>query len=250
MKNKIYFYPIEERKKEIVNYIDPPSKVSQNIPQWFKDAPRYHNKNKSMFADKKSGYHNLTIRHCIPFLDALTSGYVMTTWTDIHIKKISNKKISILYGDNEIENKYHFNQILYQENFISHVPSKYNNKEFVCAWSTYWRVKTTKGISCLFTHPLNRTDLPFTTLSGITDTDSWHGSDVLNFSLSKDFEGTIPKGTPFVQIIPFVRSDWESIIKTDSDHNHKKIREVVSELRFNLKSGFYRDKLWTNKRYI
>jgi hypothetical protein len=92
--------------------------------------------------------------------------------------------------------------------------------------------------------------LPFFTLSGVTDTDTWGGSDVLNFALKKDFEGVIPAGTPIVQIIPFRRETWDFEIEEEPDFARKPIRDEVNDLRMNhTKSGYYRDNLHTRKRY-
>ena len=122
---------------------------------------------------------------------------------------------------------------------------------FVYAWSTYWRVKTPEGVSCLFTQPMNRTDLPFITLSGVVDTDNWNGSDVLNFALKENFEGVIQKGTPYVQIIPFVRNEWDHNVFSSKDESMIEERNLVLKLRHkDLKSGYYRDNLWKTKKYL
>jgi hypothetical protein len=101
----------------------------------------------------------------------------------------------------------------------------------------------------LFTQPLNHTESPFLTLSGVIDTDNWSGSDVLNFAFKKDFEGLIPKGTPYVQIIPFKREEWNLEISKSIDHSASELRNTVSNSRLNSQSGYYRDNLWNKKGY-
>lgn len=245
--NKIIFTPMENNSDLILKYVDKPKKSSSTVPDWFKKIPRFQDGDKEMLADKSTGYHNLTLRHCMPFLDAMTGGYFLTTWTDIRIfRKDGNPIIS--YGDNEKTAELGYPQIQYQKYFQSHMPSMSGFDSFSYAWSTYWRIKTPEGVSCLFTHPLNRTDLPFFTLSGITDTDNWHGSDVLNFALKENFEGTIPKGTPYVQIIPFYRNEWSHEVLDTPDLEHKKERDKVNDQRYSeTKSGYYRDNLWNKK---
>ncbi|MGB8740454.1 MAG: hypothetical protein WCD52_09445 [Xanthobacteraceae bacterium] len=62
----------------------------------------------------------------------------------------------------------------------------------------------------MFTHPVNRTDLSFTTLTGLLDCDSFHDSP-LNFPArwhDADFNGVLPKGTPVAQCLPVKREAW------------------------------------------
>jgi hypothetical protein len=62
----------------------------------------------------------------------------------------------------------------------------------------------------LFTHPVNRTDLPFTTLTGLVDCDTFYQSSV-NFPArwhDMGFNGVLPKGTPVAQCLPVKRESW------------------------------------------
>jgi hypothetical protein len=246
--NKITFSPMHGMADLINKYVTQPETGSHLIPQWFKDAPRYQFNESKMIAE--DNYHNLTLRHCMPFIDSLSSGYFFTTWTDIYVERIDGKP-KFIYENTSAVDQFGFGLIQYQEHFQSHVKQSHGYDPFLYAWSTYWRLKTPEGVSCLFTQPLNRTDLPFMTLSGIMDTDKWHGSDVLNFALQEGFEGLIPKGTPYVQIIPFKREDWQSEVLTESDEELQKDRDLVTHLRQKeVKSGYYRDNLWQNKKYL
>jgi hypothetical protein len=98
----------------------------------------------------------------------------------------------------------------------------------------------------LITHPLNRHDLPFTTLSAVVD-----GGLVLDpngnipFYIKKDFEGVIPKGTPIIQIIPFFQENWSS----------KKIKNLTKKgdqhgkMSASILFGWYKKTFWTKKHY-
>jgi hypothetical protein len=108
-----------------------------------------------------------------------------------------------------------------------------------------WSIKTPNGYSSLFTHPINRIDLPFYTLGGIVDTDKWGEAGNHPFVFKNGWEGIIPKGTPYAQIIPFKRDNWESIIKPELHGYHEKnIRKRDSILR-----GWYKKNAWSTKRY-
>ena len=73
-------------------------------------------------------------------------------------------------------------------------------------------IKTPPGYSVLFTHPMNWHYLPFYSLSGVVDTDTYTMPVLFPFMMKNNFEGIIPKGTPVIQIIPFKRDDWKSNI--------------------------------------
>src|SRR5260370_372658 len=73
-------------------------------------------------------------------------------------------------------------------------------------------LEATPGYSILFTHPVNRADLPFTTFTGLVDCDTFHDSPV-NFPArwhDTGFNGVLPKGTPVAQCLPVKRESWAS----------------------------------------
>lgn len=246
MREKIVFTPFRHNAPLIVDKVEPPIAAVTALPDWFRAIPRFHYGEKAMRTTET--WHNLTVRHCMPFLDALSSGYLMRTWTDILITR-DDDRLQIQFGDDQTTAMLG-PQLLYQEHFEAHVPAPLGYTRFQFAWQTYWRIKTPPGVSCLFTHPLDRTDLPFVTLSGITDTDRWGGSDVLNVSLKDDFTGVIPAGTPFVQMIPFYRTEWESEVKNEPDMVMEAERDHVVKLRqVDVTSGYYRDNIHSVKRF-
>ena len=68
--------------------------------------------------------------------------------------------------------------------------------------------------------PINRFDLPFLSISGFIDCNygfSLAGN--MPFFIKKGFEGVIPAGTPYMQIIPI--KNIESIIKSISFLNNR-----------------------------
>ena len=67
----------------------------------------------------------------------------------------------------------------------------------------------------LFTHPLNREDLPFRTLSGMVDCDRWRDG-LVHFPalwIDPNFEGVLPAGTPVAQAIPIRRETLDLVIE-------------------------------------
>jgi hypothetical protein len=78
----------------------------------------------------------------------------------------------------------------------------------------------------LITHPINRYDLPFTSVSGLADYDVYPLPGNVSFHIKEGFEGTIPAGTPIMQIIPIKREDWEHNINEDPEFFASKLALV------------------------
>ena len=76
-------------------------------------------------------------------------------------------------------------------------------------------IKTPKGTSCYYLDPFLFDNPYFTTWQGIIDTDKFNQITTNNhliFYPKVDKSFIIPKGTPLVQIVPFVRYPWKSKI--------------------------------------
>ena len=86
----------------------------------------------------------------------------------------------------------------------------FDDDRFIIKFNNFWTIEAPPGYSLLFTHPVNRTDLPFTTLTGLVDCDTFHDSP-LNFPArwhDPNFNGVLPKGTPVAQCLPVKRESW------------------------------------------
>jgi hypothetical protein len=111
-----------------------------------------------------------------------------------------------------------------------------------------WRFNATilipGGYSLLITHPLNRFDLPFQTLSGVVDNFHLYDGD-LPFLLKKGFRGVIPMGTPIAQILPFKRENWKSV----KDASIVKQAELNRRYSTSVFKGWYKNNIWKRKTY-
>ena len=123
-------------------------------------------------------------------------------------------------------------------------PAGHHNTHY--AWNNVVGFKVPKGYSVLVTHPLNRFDLPFTTLSGIADADTPMGGGNIPFFMKNDFEGIIPKGTPIAQIIPFKRDDWK---REDSNPDFAEESRVLNWKARAVLHGYYKKTAWHKKSF-
>lgn len=201
-------------------------------PQYFRSVKPQINNN------PKSG----TVKRCVPFLDALSSGFIISLWADMYVVAKN--------GDIEINFPPTFPQ---EETLGTHPESqipdhplsknKYGNIQL--KFINPWIVKTESGVSCLFTSPLNHMETRWKLLDGIVDTDTYYNN--INFPFiwtGGDGEFFVPKGTPLVQVIPFRREQYElEISVTDIDNSDR----VKSILGTKLKNA-YRDEFWHKKK--
>lgn len=209
-----------------------PSPAIKNLPDWYKDMTSYTGGKKEYVA----GYVNHTIKKCIPVLDAMSSGYIIKTWTDVHFSKnevtwsIKNSPMPAVEGHSlEQFNKYPL---------LSH----YRREAY--KWINPWHIRTPKGYSMLFINPIGH-HLPFKIIEGVVDTDRFPLTINFPFFLLNSFEGVIPHNTPIVQAIPFKRNSYKSKSGILNETEYQKIKNH-HDSKFSNK---YKIKWWTRKEY-
>lgn len=217
----IFFHPASE---EVYKHIQGPIPAKSAISQWYKDIQPSKQKN---------------VKNCIPFLDTMTSGYIQLTWEDIHVRRIEDSV------DVYTKNKTNVPLINIRTKSDISISENFYNIEFV--WLRNWSVELPDGYSALVTHPLNRYDLPFVTLSGIVDFDTYNHTKVGNipFYLSKNFEGVIPKGTPMFQIIPIKRDSWIS----KKEIYNEEVWNQKENKRSLVQDSAYKKMFWQKKSF-
>jgi len=75
----------------------------------------------------------------------------------------------------------------------------------------FWTIELPPGWSLLATHPFNRDDLPFRTLTGVVDADSFHQVALLFPARWLDAGAScrLPRGTPIAQCVPVPRASLD-----------------------------------------
>jgi hypothetical protein len=214
-------------------FIDGLQPAKSFIPDWYRESERFAGGKMKIV----NGSANHAVKLCMPFLDSLTSGYIFTLWTDVVVEQTDlGPKLQWRSGPDPIEQRPRINDKL-------PTPAGHHDNHY--AWRTIFQFETPPGYSAIITHPFNRFDLPFTTLTGIADSDASVGRGNLPFYLKKDFEGIIPAGTPILQVIPFKREDWISE-KDDSIYSNARENELGTMRRA---SGWYKNFKWKRKSY-
>ena len=216
-------------------YPEPASKV---LPEWYKNTDSYWTK------EKKPTNENVfpqTIKKCLPVFDAITSGYIIKTVSDIFVTNTMDKPY--YNWTRPFENGE--NPIGFHE--LRQAPiHPLNNGANYAKWNNPWLIKTPPGYSCLFITPLHR-DIPFTIMPGVVDTDSHITNVHLPFVLNNaNFEGLIPIGTPMAQIIPFKRDSWQMKLGNEKD---KKEAQRYSNFMFRKMYNKYKTMGWNKKDF-
>lgn len=217
--------------------IEKPIPASKVMPNWYKELNSYQGNKKDPYKatiEKQIG----TAKRCMPLFDAITSGYLITSVADVHVKQVDGQP----YYSWSTLDQINFHPI---EQLPIH-PQNKHHKNSIPKWKNYWGIKTPKGYSCLIVNPMHR-DLPFTIFPGVVDTDLYYTPINFPFTLNDaGYEGLIPAGTPIAQIIPFKRNSWE--MEFGSDENLKEIKNVNHKLStkfFDAYKIFFRQ----NKEY-
>jgi hypothetical protein len=124
----------------------------------------------------------------------------------------------------------------------------FDEDRFIIKFNNFWTIETPAGYSLLFTHPFNRDDLPFTTIAGMVDTDSYTDN-LINFPArwhDPNFSGVLPKGTPVAQCIPVKRELWTSQCEALSRDAAERLHETAVKIANEF--GIYRREFRAPKR--
>jgi hypothetical protein len=237
----IKFYPFNQ---ETVDFTPKPQPAYKDLPDWYKLQPGYAGDEKNFLS---KGMSSSTIKRCMPIYDVISGGYIVYFPCDIFIDATNPEKLffAIPEGVKGIKNalvSYH------SEPQVSHYPRETDiyHKE-IFRVMPFWSVGTDSGYSCLFTQPFHREPVPFKLFSAVIDTDTYISDGHLSMYIKKDFKGTIERGTPLAQIIPFKRDSYEMSLAGPEEANI-----LLSKQRIKVRSkfnNFYRNHLRQRKDY-
>lgn len=170
-----------------------PVPAKQVMPDWFRKLPAV---DKQHIHSKDNG---LTIKRCMPFLDALSTGWILPVGATIRLEIKDNGQT--------IDAGWEIDKVMVSNHSPYQIAGNPREPRPPCKFHNYWTISTPPGWSCLFVAPLNRPNSCVEVISGIVDTDTYQS--LINFpfiATGPDGVYTLEKGTPLVQVIPFRRS--------------------------------------------
>lgn len=216
-----------EKPKPAINY----------IPEWYKKAKSYITPGE-VKAPPMDGSPAASIKKCMPIFDMMTAGYIIETPYDIYVRQINGSP----YFQWKQEEAVAF-QIM--EQFQNHPYSRDIN--YAVRIEMPWSIKTPKGWSIMVMEPQHHELGLIECVSGIVDTDNYSLPFNMFLKLREpNFEGMIPAGTPFIQVIPFKRSFWKSELG-----GNKERRKYQADWRKFVTVFFdaYKNFWWQRKEY-
>jgi hypothetical protein len=216
------------------NGLGQPIPIKKLLPSWYRESETTF---KTSEGEEAAG-----LKKCVPFLDALMSGYALVLPVDVFVSETAEGELKITWNSPD-----EFAQLITERPVESaqKLPRPEGHRPNHLAWRGTWGVKTPRGWSLLVTHPLNRFDLPFTTTSGIMDADEYSTAGNLPFFIKKGFTGVIPAGTPIAQLIPIKRANWHSV----PNNSGLQYLETLQGQTVRTPGRSYKKLFWHRKRY-
>ncbi len=200
-----------------------PFPASDALPEWLRSMPA------AVHSDIL-GAQVRTAKHCVPFIDALSRGFMVPLAADVSVSdsnfswswdlpplsqsRITRAPISFHLGEQ-----------------VTGTPLA-DSDSLVVKFNNFWTIETPPEHSLLITHPLNRPDLPFRTVAGIVDCDRYsHG--FVHFPArwtDQRFTGTLHRGTPVAQCFVLPRRAIELVFETLHDEHAQAQRETHDDI--------------------
>jgi hypothetical protein len=209
--------------------IAPPVPARSYLPDWFRKLPAV---TPDMVSTTDTG---LTVKRCMPFLDAMTTGWIITLPATL--------RMEIADGGKTVNTGWDFDRPLTSNHGMHQVKGNPHGHLPPCKFHNFWTIITPPGWSCLFINPLNRPNGLFEVAAGVVDTDTYRSPVHFPFfATGPDGLHVIAKGSPIVQVIPFRRdaAEIEADIRAERaderDDRVKVLRNTTSE------TGWYRTK--------
>ncbi len=218
------------REKD-VDVIPEPIPANKVLPDWYRNLE----------GKLGPGTEQSTVKRCMPFLDALSMGWIIPLAAEVDMESEEFGKAKYKWG--------------FRDDLISgHSPDQLGGDEHPAAgmpilkFHNYWAMRVPDGYSVLITAPLNRMEPRFQVFSGVVDADSYFN--FVNFPFlwtQPGYHGVLEAGTPLVQVIPFKRDG----IISDGTVGQMEVDDL-KELsrtsdRLGAEESHYRNNLWQAK---
>lgn len=205
-----------------------PRKAADVLPDWFKQMVK-------RVPQVDGEFPHSTARRCMPFTDALVAGYVITLPQQVHVVGKPDGQVIMTWQPRE--------QAAIERHGFEQLPLD-EITGGVFKFVTPWAAVLPEGYSALYTHPLNRVDLPFVSFSGIVD-DGYDSPVNIPFMwIAGEGETILDAGTPIAQIIPFKREEWVHYVESVSAEEHRRDGDQATVFIEGYRRQFRKLKVW------
>lgn len=215
----------------LLGLVPEPVRAVQGLPAWLKDMPQ-------QAYSQTIGATDDTVKSCPPFIDAMTAGFLIPLAWDVRVED------GAFSWDNDVPpggiTGFPRSPIGFQDGGQVSGTPLFGADRFLLKFLNVWTVEAPLGYSLLFTHPANRPDLPFTTLSGLVDCDRYHDLPIHFPAHWRDpgFSGLLPRGTPIAQCFPVKRETWVARIGGLTEAERRSAHDLAGAI--GREKGVYR----------
>lgn len=213
-----------------------PVLAAENKPSWWEKMQQYVGGKPKVVSSGSGDGLNPTMKQCMPMHDVMTAGYHILLPSDVFIDvdPITNGK-KIVWGQSMP------NVIMgHEPKQIEGYPVSDGFEPLPYKWNNLWIVRTPPGWSCIFQHPAHHDHLPFRSLSAIVDTDKHDMPVLFPFLLKQSFSGSISRGTPIAQVIPFKRADVKATYTWDEDGSYATKKHAFHQILIHAYKKLFR----------
>ena len=216
---------------DLEDVLPPPIPAAQGLPDWLKAMP-------GQAAGVIAVGEDDTIKRCPPVIDAMTHGFLIPLICDVTVEDGEFIWDADLPASRSVD--------FARSPIGLHDPGQvvgsplFDADRLLIKFHNLWTIQAPEGYALLFTHPVNRFDLPFTTLTGLVDSDRYHDA-WINFPAhwhDMDFRGVLPRGTPVAQCFPVKRETWAMRTETMDEAGAQRAHELLNDIR--REKGVYR----------
>lgn len=166
----------------------------RGLPQWLRDMP---NTVRSDDLDAELE----TVKQCAPFVDAMGGGFLMPLIADLHVE--AGRFTWSWQPPADLPGAFPRSPFAFHVGEqLSGTPFHVSDR-FAVKFMNFWTVSLPAGWALLCTHPVNRGELPFRTVTGLVHAASY--DNFIHFPAlwtDPDFAGVLPAGTPVAQCYP------------------------------------------------
>lgn len=229
--------PVDSAKLEIIipdaakGKYELPKPAHKFIPEWYKQTELNHN---------QADHLDKSVRACMPFMEALTFGWIVPVPTDISIAQTS-EGTQVNWSTREFKAMGNHPKAQVGGDMFPHDGE-------VIKFNLPYLLRTPQGVSTMYMPPLNRVETRFRPFSGVVDTDKYvNQTNIPALLLDDEYDGVIEAGTPLVQVIPFERDSLvnESETRSATEEEEELLGRASEAIQ--AVDAYYKEEVWEPK---
>ncbi|MGA2289120.1 hypothetical protein [Bradyrhizobium sp.] len=200
-----------------------PVPARRALPDWLRAMP-------AKAHSQIHGREIRTVKQCPPFVDAMAYGVSILLPCDVAVERGA---FSWDWDIPEPSTSGHPRAPL-SFHVAAQLPDTPVARDGLAAikFNSFWTIELEPEWSLFATHPVNREDLPFRTVTGLVDADRFHDGGI-NFPAlwtRPDFSGVLPRGMPVAQVFAVPRSAPQLEFETFDEAHRTAYTKTVAEV--------------------